>query len=468
MESQKNMYDVAVIGSGPGGYVAALRAALRGAKVCCIENGQLGGTCLNVGCIPTKAMLHASELYWQMKNADKFGFSLSNLQVDQGKYMSRNTQVVKGLRDGVSFLLKKRKVDFIVGRARLTAKDTVSIESSNGTEQIKAKAIIIATGSRPVRPGFLPWDSGRVLTTNEATTASDLPKSILILGGGVIGCEFATIYSEFGIKTTIVEMLDRLVANLDEDICKAVTKSLQKRNVEVITGTKLETATPGKNSITAKLSNGSSIEAEKILVAVGRKPNIENIGLEELGIALENGVVKVDDRCRTNIEGIYAIGDAAENRQYAHLTSRMGIIAADNAMGHQSHDDRTVVPAGIYTHPEAASVGLTEQQAKEKNPNTQISRFSYSASGMARAYDQSEGMVKLIADKDLGAILGAVVIGPHATDVIQEVSLAMRNELTVEEIAETIHPHPSFTEAVGEAAEAWLGMPLHSLHQIQE
>ncbi|GAJ15621.1 unnamed protein product, partial [marine sediment metagenome] len=252
------------------------------------------------------------------------------------------------------------------------------------------------------------------------TTATELQQSILILGGGVIGCEFATIYSELGIKTTIVEMLDSLVANLDSDISKAITKSLQQRNVEVITGTKLETVTPGQNGVTARLSNGGSIEVEKILVAVGRKPNIENIGLEETGIKLDNGIIKVDEQCRTNVQGIYAIGDVAETRQYAHLASRMGIIAADNAAGYEARDDRTIVPAGVYTHPEAASVGLSEQQAKDKYPNVQVSRFSYSASGMARAYDKSEGMVKLIAEKDIGAILGAVVIGSHATDVIQE------------------------------------------------
>ena len=457
------MYDVAVIGSGSGGYVAALRAAMRGAKVCCIEHGQLGGTCLNVGCIPTKTMLYGSELFWRMKHAEKFGFSTKNLQLDRVKYMSRNSLVVDGLRDGVSFLLKKRKVDIISGHGRLTAKDTISIESGSGANQIKAKAIIIATGSRPIRPEFLPWDCGYCITTNEATTASDLPGSILILGGGVIGCEFATIYSELGIKTTIVEIFDKLVANIDDDISKAVTKSLERRNVGVVTGTKLEMATPGQSGVTAKLSSGDIIETGKILVAVGRKPNIENIGLEELGIKLEAGVIKVDDHCRTNIDGIFAIGDVAEIQQYAHLASRMGIVAGDNAMGHQTRDDRAIVPAGIYTHPEAASVGLTEEQAINKHANVKISRFSYAASGMARAYDQTEGMVKIIAEGELEAILGAVVIGSHAIDVIQEISIAMKNELTVKEIAEVIHPHPSFTEAVGEAADAWLGLPLHSI-----
>lgn len=456
-------YDVAVLGAGPGGYVAALRAAMRPAKVCCIEEKYLGGTCLNVGCIPTKAMLHASQIYWQTLNAKQFGINVSDTKVDQAVFMQRVGKVVKGLTGGVEFLLKKRKVDIIYGRGKLTAKDTIAVETQDGTKEIKAKSIIIATGSSPARPGFLPSGSDRIITTDEATTANSLPKSILVLGGGVIGCEFATIYSELGIETTVVEMLDSLVANLDTDIIKSVTNSLKKRKVNILKGTKLLSAKPQKNKVTAKLDNGNQITTGKILVAIGRKLNIENIGLEELNIQTEKGIVKVDDHCRTNIDNIYAIGDIAETMQYAHLASRMGIVAADNATGHENSDDRSVVPTGIYTHPEAASVGLTEKQAKEKCPDVKISRFPYTASGIAQAYGETEGMVKLMADPKIGEILGAVVIGRHATDVIQEITIAMRNELTIEDISKTIHPHPTFTEAVGEAAQTWEQMPLHSI-----
>jgi len=457
------MYDVAVLGAGPGGYVAALRAAMRGAKVCIIEEKYLGGTCLNVGCIPTKAMLHASDVFYQTGNAKEFGINVAAPKVDESAFMDRVGKVVEGLVGGVEFLLKKRGVEVISGRGRLTAKDSIAVEIKDGTREVKAGSIIIATGSGPVRPGFLPWDSDRLMTTDEATTANTLPKSIIILGGGVIGCEFATVYSELGIETTVVEMLDSLVANLDADICKAVEKSLKKRNVNVITGTKLVSAEPQKNKITAKLEDGSEVAAEKILVAIGRKPNIENIGLEELGIKTENGIVTVDDRCRTNVENIYAIGDIAETMQYAHLASKMGMVAADNATGNDACDDRSVVPTGIYTHPEAASVGLSEMQAKKKCANVKVSKFPYAASGIAKAYGETDGMVKLIADPELGEILGAVVIGQHATDVIQEITIAMRNELTVEEISKTIHPHPTFAEAVGEAAEGWEGLPLHTI-----
>ncbi|MBN2588389.1 MAG: dihydrolipoyl dehydrogenase [Sedimentisphaerales bacterium] len=457
------MYDVAVLGAGPGGYVAALRAAMRGAKVCCIEEKYLGGTCLNVGCIPTKAMLHASDIYFNTLNAKQFGIDVSAPKVNDAVFMQRVGSVVKGLVGGVDFLLKKRKVEVIKGRGKLASRDTIIVATPDGTKEIKAKSIILATGSKPVKPAFLPWDSDRLMTTDEATTAGSLPKSIIILGGGVIGCEFATVYSELGIETTVVEMLDSLVANLDADICKAVEKSLKNRNVNVITGTKLVSAEPGRDKIIAKLENGTELAAEKLLVAIGRRANIEGLDLEEIGIKMENGIVVVDDHCRTNIDNIYAIGDAAETMQYAHLASRMGIVAADNATGHNASDDRTVVPAGIYTHPEAASVGLTEAQAKEKCSSVKVSRFPYTASGIAQAYGETEGMVKLMAEPEHGEILGAVVIGQHATDIIQEITIAMRNELTVEEISKTIHPHPTFAEAVAEAAEAWEGFPLHSI-----
>ena len=457
------MYDVAVIGAGPGGYVAALRAAMRGANTCCIEQAQLGGTCLNVGCIPTKAMLHASEVFWQIRQAGKFGFSADHPWIDAAAYMALNAKVVTGLRNGVALLLKKRNVEVISGRARLVASNTIDVETGKGKNQVKAKSIILAPGAKPVRPQFLPWDSGSVMTTDEATTAKDLPASVLILGGGVIGCEFATIYSELGISTTLVEMLDNLVANMDADASKAVTAGLRQRNVNIITGTKLEKVTVGKAAIVGELTNGKKVEAERILVAVGRKPNVEDLGLEEVGVKLQDGIIQVDECCRTNIEGVYAIGDAAETQQYAHLASRMGIVAADNATGHPTKDDRSVVPVGIYTHPEIACVGLTEHEARQKYENVSVARFAYAASGMAQAYGDTQGMVKVVAEKDVGAFLGAVVIGPRAIEVIQEITLAMRSELTVEEIAETIHPHPSFVEAIGETANAWMGLPLHTL-----
>ena len=455
-------YDVAVLGGGPGGYVAALRAAKRGAKVCCIEAGHIGGVCLNVGCIPTKAMLHAGEVFRHIARASEYGFQSAPPTVDGAVYMKRVAGVVEGLRKGVEKLLKSRKVDIIRGRGRLTARDTLAVEGEGGTQEIKAKAIIIATGSRPARPPSFPFDSGRVWTTDEAVMAPTLPSSVLIVGGGVIGCEFATAYSELGIPTTVVEILDRLVANIDDDAAKAIAKSLDQRGVKVMTGSRITRMKAGKNGIVAEFEGGATVEASHALVAVGRPPNVEQIGLETVGVQLEGKIIKVDDRCRTNVEGIYAIGDCAETRQYAHLASRMGVVAAENATGHEARDARNVLPVGIYTHPEIATVGLSEAEAAKAGRSVRVSRFFYLGSGMARAYGDTEGQVKIIADSGHGEILGAVVIGQHATDVVQEIALAMKNELTVEEIAATIHPHPTFVEGVLEAAESWLGYPIHS------
>jgi len=456
-------YDVAVLGAGPGGYVAAIRAAKRGAKTCVIEAGKVGGVCLNVGCIPTKAMLHAGEVFSHIARSPEYGFvGAGKPTVDGAAYMKRVAGVVDGISKSVERLVKSRKVDLIRGRGKLTARDTLEVAGPDGAQRIKAKSIIIATGSRPARPGFLPFDSGRVWTTDEATTAKTLPESVLIIGGGVIGCEFATVYAELGIPTTVVEMLDRLVANVDEDAAKAIHKSLEQRGAKVRTKARIVGLKATKSGVAAELEGGEKLEAALALAAVGRLPNVEDIGLETVGVQLDGKIIQVDDRCRTNIEGIYAIGDCAEARQYAHLASRMGVVAAENATGHAARDPRTVVPVGIYTHPEVATVGLSEAEAATSGKKVRVARFFYQGSGMARAYGETEGQVKLIADETLGEVLGGVVIGQHATDVIQPIALAMRNELTVDELAETIHPHPTFVEGVMEAAESWLGYPIHA------
>jgi dihydrolipoamide dehydrogenase len=279
----------------------------------------------------------------------------------------------------------------------------------------------------------------------------------------VIGCEFATVYSELGIPTTLVEMLERLVPPVDEDAAKAIATSLKKRKAKVLVGSKIVEMKADSSGVRATIAGGETVEAAWALVAVGRAPNVEGLGLEDLGVELAGGVIKVDDRCRTSVAGVYAIGDCAEKLQYAHLASRMGIVAADNATGHPASDSRKVVPIGIYTHPEIATVGLSEAAAKKERGDVRVARFAYQASGMARAQGDMEGGVKIVADAELGEILGAVVIGRHATDVVQEIACAMRNELTVEELAQTIHPHPTFVEAVGEAAEGWLGLPIHTM-----
>jgi dihydrolipoamide dehydrogenase len=464
MSEANRQFDVAVLGGGPGGYSAALRAALRGARTCCVEQGLIGGTCLNVGCIPTKAMLHVSGLFHELGSAGAFGLRVGEAAVDGPAFMARAARVTETLRKGLSALLAKRGVEVIAARGRLAGPRRVEAQPENGTPSvIEAKAVILATGSSSARPAWLPWASGRVWTTEEACAAKDLPKSVLVLGGGVIGCEFATVYSELGIPTTVVEMLDRLLPMMEPDAGRAVARSLRKRKVQVHAGVRVAAVEAGAAGVAARLESGQVIEADILLAAVGRKPNTSGIGLEEAGVRVEKGLVPVDDRCRTNIEGVYAVGDIAETRQYAHLATRMGLVAADNATGHDSRDDRAVLPAGVYTHPEIATVGLGEDDARKACPSLQVGRYSYQACGLAQAHGAPEGLVKIMGDKDGGRILGAIVIGERATDVIQEIALAMRGGLSVEQVAHTIHSHPTFVEGVLEAAESWMGLPLHTL-----
>lgn len=455
-------YDVAVLGGGPGGYVAALRAAQRGAKTCLIEAAQLGGVCLNIGCIPTKAMLHASEVYRHIQRAKEYGFGSVGLSLDGAAFMARVTDVVAGLRDGVGKLLKKRKVTVIRGRGCLTGPGKLDVDTDDGLKHVQAKAIILATGSRAARPGFAPWDSDRVWTTDEATRAPDLPESILIVGGGVIGCEFATVYAELGIKTRLVEMMDRLLPTLDHDTSEAVTASLDERGVEVLTGTKILRMKATAKQVAAELEGGRTLKAGHALIAVGRVANVEDIGLETAGVVVADGIIQVDNGCRTSANGIYAVGDCAARLQYAHLASRMGTVAADNATGYPAENTFRIVPQVVYVHPEIAMVGLTEAEAQATGLDIRVARFSLQSSGMAWAYGDIDGEVKLIAETEHGEILGASVIGQHAADVIQELALAMTCELTVEEVAHTVHPHPTFVEAVHEAAELWLGFPVHT------
>jgi dihydrolipoamide dehydrogenase len=548
--------DVAIIGAGPGGEAAAQRAAIRGAKVCLIEAGGLGGTCLNVGCIPTKAMLHASELARAFGEAGQLGLRLvaqplvaqplvaqpfqavpleaqalvaqpfqavpleaqalvaqpfqavplapappaqarkpvlpntMPIGVDGPAFMKRVHDVVATLAKGLSGKYKTLGVQVLAGRAtriegqkgrtgegeprpqRLSAPEGLSPPlplspsphlfsvhvdlAGGGEETVSAGSVIIATGSRPSRLPGLPWESGCVWTTDQAIQADDLPQSVLIIGGGIIGCEFATMYSELGIPVTMVEMLDRLAAVLDEDASKLVARSLRRRNVTVYLGSPITSMTADQRGLTATLADGKTIHAARALVAVGRRANINGLGLEPLGVKISGGVIAVDDHCRTSVPGIYAIGDAAHKSQYAHLAARMGVIAAENATGLDTSDDMTVVPAGVFTHPEVATVGLNEADARKQYPNVRTASVQYQATGIGWAYNQRDGLAKIIADSQTGQIYGGLVVGYHAADVIQEIALAMRHNLSVEHLANTIHAHPTFCEAVQLAARLWL------------
>lgn len=452
-----NSYDVAILGGGPGGTVAARQATRCGAKTCLIESGRLGGVCLNVGCIPTKALLHGAELYHDMRNCSAFGLSCGEAKVDGEAFLKRSRDLVDTIVSGAEKKFESSEVDLFRGRGRLTGPNTLQVDlNEGGRQQIEARSIIIATGSSPIRPAMFPWDCPQVMTTDEAIRAQTLPESILIVGAGVIGCEFATIYSELGIPTTVVEMLDRVCAVLDEDASKLVSRSLRRRKVDVRLRTKVVKMDCGPDGIVAELDSGKTVEAQCALVAIGRRANIEEIGLEAAGVQTQDGVIAVDDHCRTNVPNIYAAGDVAEAQQYAHLAARMGVIAARNAVGQEASDDRTVVPVAQFTHPEVASVGLSEADARRQNENARGASVQYQATGVGWAYGQRDGLVKIVADSQTGRILGSLVVGYRAAEVLQELALAMRYDLTVHQLAETIHTHPTFVEAVRFAAEQWI------------
>ncbi|MFW6066033.1 MAG: dihydrolipoyl dehydrogenase family protein, partial [Planctomycetota bacterium] len=428
----------------------------KGASVCLIERSDLGGVCLNSGCMPTKAMLAASGIYYRARNAEHMGVSFSGAKVDTRAFMKRVLEVVAGLREASEKgHNSRRNVTIIRGTGRLTGPNELAVERGGTTHQVRARSIVIATGARPIRPDFLPWDSGKLMTTEAATRAEDLPESVVVMGGGVIGTEFACAYGELGIETHVLEMTDQLMPGMDCDAAKAVEELLTARGVDVQTGSKVLSMNASADGVTAELENGRNVSAACALIAVGRRPNVEDIGLEDAGVELADGIIPVDAKCRTNVENIYAVGDVAEKQQFAHLAERMGNIAGENATGGDMSDDRSVMPIGQYTHPEVAVVGLSEQQAREKYDKVTVARYSYANSGTGKVYDETDGQVKIVINPDDGRIYGAVVIGPHATDYAHELVLAMRHGITLAGILETIHMHPTFAEGIMAAAEGW-------------
>ncbi len=452
-------YDVAVLGGGPGGNAAALAVKRGGGTACVVERAHLGGNCLNVGCMPTKAMLAASGECWRANHAERFGLRGGRCAPDGQALMRRVAEVVGALRERNERGMAAR-VEVVRGRGRLDGPKAIVVDTDDGTKRIEARSLVIATGARPVKPSFLPWESQRLITTDEAAVAEDLPESVLVIGGGVIGCEFATIYAELGIPTVLVEMLPRLVSTLDADASKALESLLGERNVEVLLGRRLTSMTADEEGVTGELEGGETRRAAVALVAVGRRANIEDIGLEAAGVQVADGIIPVDDHCRTNVAGVYAVGDCAEKRQYAHLAERMGVVAGENIMGRDLADDRSVVPVGVYTHPEVAAVGLSRDGAKQRFGRVKVLRYPYRKSTAALVYGQTDGQVSVIADPETGVLHGALWIGPHATDMIHEFALAMRHGLRLEHIYHTIHAHPTFQEAATVPAASWIALAI--------
>ena len=451
---------ILVIGGGPGGYVAAIRAAQLGAQVQLVEQEYFGGTCLNVGCIPTKAMLHAAETYQAVLHGTAVGVKVEGVSVDWQAVLKYKMGIVKRLVNGVEGLLKANGVTLHKGQAILKDKQTVEV---NGTA-IKADAIILATGSEPVKLKFPGVDLPGVIDSTAALSLAKIPESMVILGGGVIGIEFAALYNSFGCKVTIVEMLPQILPGIDSEIAQQIRKEIVGQGVTVFTAARLTEVRQQDDQLAAVVEVDGSVQifpAETVLVAVGRRPRTAGMGLEEAGVVLERSRVVVDKNFLTNVPGIYAIGDCSSPVMLAHVASAQGVAAVEHALGHEVSYFGNIIPACIYTHPEVACVGLTEEQLQAKNIPYKKGVFQLAGNGKALIESDGKGLIKFLAGEKYGEILGVHIFGPHATDLITEAALAMRIEATVDELISTIHAHPTVGEAMAEAALAVNGIALH-------
>lgn len=459
-------YNVAVIGAGPGGYVAAIRAAQLGAKVAIIEKQYLGGTCLNVGCIPSKAMLHIAEVMHSMQSLHELGIHLPQpATFDMRQAVVFKDKVVKRMTSGVATLMKGNNIDVFDGLGTVDASHTITVSKNGSTQQqLSADKIILATGSVPLIPPFPGIDGHNIMNSDTCWDLPETPKSIICVGGGVIGIELACMFNALGSHVTIVEMLPHILTPVDEEVRKLLVRILSKRGITIVTGAKVESIADENDTkkVTASTAKGQeSFNGEYVLIAVSRRANTSGLEhLMEQGLDSDRGRIRVNEKMETNLPGIYAIGDLVHGAGLAHVASTEGEVAAENAMGHEATMDYSVVPNPIYTFPEIAFVGLTEAEAKEQHPEARIERFPWAAIGKAVASGATEGFIKVIIGK-YGEILGAHIIGPDATNLISEFSVAMRGELTVEEISETIHPHPTLSEGLREAVLAVQGRPIH-------
>lgn len=453
---KKDIKDIIVIGGGPGGYVAAIRASQLGAKVTLIEKGKLGGTCLNVGCIPTKVLLHTAEICSEFKSSQAMGLKLSSVEVDWDVLQIRKASVVNQLVDGVYGLLASNKVELIEGSAEIIDKNKIRVEKKDGSSiNLEAGGIIIASGSSPVIPPIEGISLDGVIDSTMALSLEKLPKKMIIIGGGVIGVEFATIFNSLGCDVSIVEMLPHILPPIDREIADILKGKLTEEGIHIYNEAKVLSIEKTEKGLSANLlmnGNEFSVVGENILVSVGRRANTDGLNLQAVGVDIRNGCILVNDRMETNIKGIYAIGDCNGRNMLAHVASRQGEIAAENLMEIDSIMDYKVIPACVYTKPELASVGLTEEQAVQKGIGYKVGRFPLIANGKSIIMNEYNGLIKIIADKKYGEILGVHILGPRATELIAEGALALRLEATIDEIISTIHAHPTVSEALKEAA----------------
>ncbi|MDD4601252.1 Dihydrolipoyl dehydrogenase [bioreactor metagenome] len=459
-------YDVAVLGGGPGGYVAAIRAAQLGGKVLLIEKDKLGGVCLNRGCIPTKTLLKSAEKWEELKHLAEFGLKADHIGFDFGAVMARKNNVVTQLRGGIEKLIKSNAIDVAYGMAKFTGANDVEVVNQDGHESYSAKKIIIATGSLPASLPVAGSDLPAVITSDGMLELSEVPKRLLVIGGGAVGIEFAAIMQSFGSQVTVVEMLPTILPSVDLDIIKRMGVVLRKSGIKTIAGAKVTEIVTADDGVMVKVDTGKGIQeiiVDKVLAATGRRPATEGLNLDVAGVNYDRSGITVNDKMETNVAGIYAIGDVTGRSMLAHVASAAGIVAAENAMGGSSVMHYGAVPSCIFTTPEIAMVGLTEQEAKAESREVTVSRFNFAANGKAVSMAETDGLVKIVAEAATGKVVGMHIMGSHASDLIMEGTLAIRNGLTAKDIAHTIHPHPSLSETVMESAHGIDGPIIHQV-----
>lgn len=459
-------YDLIIIGSGPGGYVAGIRASQLGMKVAIVERDEPGGICLNWGCIPTKSLLKSAKVFEFIKHSEDYGIVIDGeARPDFGAIVARSRSVADGMSKGVQYLLKKNKIDLIAGFGKLSGKGIVSVDNGSETREVTARNIILATGARSKQLPSLKQDGKKIIGYREAMTLDRLPASMIVVGSGAIGSEFANFYNSMGTEVTLIEFLPNIVPNEDEEVSKQLERSFKKARMKVLTGSSVESVEIVDDlcRATVKTKKGTEvIEAEIVLSAVGVETNISGIGLEEVGVNTEKGKVIVDDYYRTNIEGVYAIGDIVHGPALAHVASAEGIICVEKIAGLEAEAlDYSNIPGCTYTNPEVASCGLTEAAAREKGYDVKVGKFPFTASGKASAEGARDGFVKLVFDAKYGELLGAHMIGAGVTEMISEIVVARKLETTAHEIIKSVHPHPTMSEAIMEAAAAAYGEVIH-------
>ncbi len=454
-------YDVVVIGGGPGGYPAAIKAAQNGRSVALIEAKEMGGTCLNRGCIPSKTLIANAEVLHKIQDAKAYGITTGTVQFDYAKMVERKDQVVGNIRKSLEGLITANQIDIYRGFGKFVAPRALKITGQDNTE-VLGDHIIIATGSEPRNMSAFPFDYKKIHDSTSLLELKELPKSIAIIGGGVIGCEFASLYAAFGVEVTIFEMLPRIIPMEAESVSIALAKAFQKKGIKIVTSAAVEGIDTKGSGITVKLGGGATHKADIALVSVGRKLNTNEVGLDKAGVLVqENGMIPVDDKMETNVPGIYAVGDISSKWWLAHVATHQGLVAASNATGHPMHMNYNAIPSVIFTEPEIATIGMSLDQALAKGYTATLGAFPFQALGKAQASLQTDGFAQIVLDKRTGQVLGAQVVGHEASSLIAEMAIVIANELTVECITETIHAHPTIAEVWMEAAFIGQEAPLH-------